>query len=118
MLIGFEKDQESYGLATIPKLLAGGLTEHSYQVLKIKIHRGFRNIYPYSSQYMLHPRKFANSQYTRNENKYDLASRLSDCHHSEMSTCDTSSISLQMSCGHFGRQWLSNLTSWCPAGIQ
>ena len=44
--------------------------------------------------------------------------QLSDCHHSEMWTCDTSSISLQMSCGHFGHWWSSDLTFWCPAGIQ
>jgi len=53
-----------------------------------------------------------------NEYKYDSASGLSDCQHSEMSTRDTSSISLQMFCGHFGRRWSSDLTFWCPAGIQ
>ena len=56
--------------------------------------------------------------YKKMKNQYNSASRLSDCYHSEMSTCDTSSISLQMSCGHFGRRWSSDLTFWCPAGIQ
>jgi len=53
LLNGFEKAQEAYGLATIPKLPAGGSMQW-YQVLKIRIGGGFWNIYLYSSQYMLH----------------------------------------------------------------
>jgi hypothetical protein len=107
-------------LATIPKLPAGGLTQHSYQVLKIRIGGGLQNIYIYLNIWCITSSKVCKQPVylQENENKYDSASRLSDCHHSKMSTCDTSSISLQMSWGHFGHWWLSDLTFWCHAGIQ